>query len=236
MAKLNDFITQVRSRGLMRSNRYEVIIPFPNRTASSDTMKLATLYCESVSLPGINVATTGARVYGESREMPYERTFEPVQLSFYCDSDLLIKKAFESWINLIVDPQTRAISYYNSYIKDVTIYAQTVDDKSTQVITLFEAYPKSIQSISMDYNSREIMKMTVTMQYKYWKSDATAFTTSTAYTSNALQFDMSKPVLQYTGFQSGDPAGYNTGSGVPQSVIRDTSTPAMDFGWLGNKK
>ena len=219
MAKLNDFITQVRSRGLMRSNRYEVVIPFPNKTASSDTMKLATLYCESVSLPGINVATTGARVYGESREMPYERTFEPVQLSFYCDSDLLIKKAFESWINLIVDPQTRAISYYNSYIKDVTIYAQTVDDKSTQVITLFEAYPKSIQAISMDYNSREVMKMTVTMQYKYWKSDVTAVNNS-----------------PFVNFQSGDPAGYNTGSGVPLSFIRDMSTPAMDFGWMGNKK
>lgn len=224
--KITDFIAQTKSRGMMRSNRYEVVVPFPSK--DSNTMKLATLFCDSLSLPGINVASTPARVFGEGREMPYERTYEPIQLSFYCDSNLEIKKAFESWIDLIINPQTRAIQYYNTYIKDIQIYVQTVEDNTTYSVTLYEAYPKSIQAIQMSYDSKEVMKVNVTMQYKYWKSS----NTNVNGQSNNLRFNNSYSFDSFGTFQSGDPVGISTGTGARQSIIYDNSVPAMDFGWM----
>ena len=228
MAKLNDFIALTK-QGLMRTNRYEVVVPFPK--GGTGLMKKATLFCDSVTIPGVNVASTQSRVFGEAREMPYERTFEPVQLSFYCDLELEIKKAFESWINLIINPQTRIISYYASYIKDVKIYIQTPNDSATQVITLYEAYPKTLQSIQMDAGGKDLMKMNVTLQYKYWTSESTTITPD----SNNLSIESGSP-SKISSSETGDPAGTTTGTGTPPPTADGTSAPpANDFGYNGGK-
>jgi hypothetical protein len=36
---------------------------------------------------------------------------------------------------------------------------------------IYEAYPKTISPIQMDYASKDVMKLQVNMQYKYWKSE-----------------------------------------------------------------
>ena len=37
-------------------------------------------------------------------------------------------------------------------------------------MALYECYPKSINSIQLDYSAKDVMKINVTMQYKYWLS------------------------------------------------------------------
>lgn len=170
---IDKFISQVKTRGIAKTNRYEVIIPFPrnsNFPIPPDMMELGNLFCDQVNLPGINVATTAMRTFGEVREMPYEKMFEPVTFSFYVDTDMQLKMAFDKWMALISNPIDRTIGYYNDYVKDIDIYVKTVGDQSPYMITLYEAYPKAVQSIQLDSGGKEIMKMTVTMQYKYWYS------------------------------------------------------------------
>ena len=167
-----EFLGEVKNRGLARTNRYDVVIPLPVIT-SNDTSRVANLFCDAVSLPGMSVSTQPQRFYGEVREMPYERTFEPVTMSFYVDSGFEVKTAFDEWINLIVDPTTRAMGYYNDYVRPVEIFVRNVDDSAPYKITLHEAYPKSINTIQLDTASRDIMKVTLTMQYKYWTSATT---------------------------------------------------------------
>jgi hypothetical protein len=38
------------------------------------------------------------------------------------------------------------------------------------MVTLKEAYPKSIQAVQLDANGKDIMRLTVTIVYKYWES------------------------------------------------------------------
>lgn len=171
-----EFLGEVKNRGLARTNRYDVIIPLPVST-SNDTDRVASLFCDAVSLPGINIATQPQRFYGEERQMPYERGYEPVTMSFYIDSSMELRTAFEEWINMIVDPNTRAMGYYKDYIRPVEIYIRNIDNSSPYKITLHEAYPKTVNTIQLDTSSREIMKMTLTMQYKYWTSTSTALET-----------------------------------------------------------
>lgn len=166
---INQFLGEVKNRGLARTNRYDVVIPLPVVT-SSKTIYVANLFCDAVSLPGVNISTTPQRFYGEERQMPYERMFDPVTLSFYVDNTMELKTAFEEWINLIIDPKTRAIGYYNDYTRPVEIYIKDVEDGTPYKLTLHEAYPKALNTIQLDTSSREIMKMTMTMQYKYWTS------------------------------------------------------------------
>lgn len=163
---LSQFISEVKTRGMARNNRYLVEIPL-----NEDGSRIASLFCESVALPGLNLATTQQRVYGEQREIPYERMFEPVSFTFYVDSGMVIKKAFDDWMGQIIDPLTRAQAYYNNYIREVKIKVFNVDDTSPYAIKLYEAYPKTVQAIQLDANGKDIMKLTVTMIYHYWQSE-----------------------------------------------------------------
>jgi hypothetical protein len=38
------------------------------------------------------------------------------------------------------------------------------------MISLYEAYPKTVSAIQLDYANRDVMKIQVTMMYKYWRS------------------------------------------------------------------
>lgn len=164
---ISDFITQVKTRGLARTNRFSVELVFP--TGGSDGDRLANLFCESVNIPGITISTTPQRINGEVTEFPYERMFDPAQLVFYVDAQMLLKKQFDEWLGLIVSPTSRNISYYRDYVRDITISVHTVDEQTPYKIQLIEAYPKTVGSVQLDSNGKEVMRLSVTLAYKYFK-------------------------------------------------------------------
>lgn len=161
------FRAEVRTRGLAKSSKYRVEIPFP--TTNLVAANLGNLFCESTSLPGFNIATTPHRMYGEVREMPYEPMYDPVSMSFYVDAQLTIKTLFDEWMKLIINPDTRHIQYYNNFVRPVSLFSVTVDGQEPYKITLFEAYPKTIGSIQLSADGRDIIRLPVTFQYKYYK-------------------------------------------------------------------
>lgn len=180
MSTLNDFVAAVTSQGLMPANRFRVEFGLPatliNATAGSTyrpDLRKVLMYCDSVQLPGLNISTTQARTFGELREMPYERLFDNVNMTFYIDTVMDTKALFDSWINSIQNPATRHMAYYNEYITDMTIYVLDKADDVQYEVTLYECYPKSIGAIQMDYSSKDVMKLQVSMNYRYWVSSST---------------------------------------------------------------
>ena len=160
---LQDFVAEMQ-KGVARSNRYFVVMP--------DADRMIGLFCENTQLPGSTILTTPSKIFGESREVPYERSYEPITMSFYVDSDFKVKEYFDNWHNSIFDPYTRAGNYYEEYVKPIEIWVHNVEDKRTYALSLYECYPKSVSAVSLDYGSKELMKLQVTMQYKYWRAVA----------------------------------------------------------------
>jgi hypothetical protein len=78
---------------------------------------------------------------------------------------------------MIIDPNTRTIGYYKDYTRDINIHIETVDGERAMTVTLFEAYPKTVGSIQMDASARDIIRLNVTWQYKYWTSYNTGVVT-----------------------------------------------------------
>lgn len=193
-----DFITQVKTRGLARTNRYEVIIPLPG----SDEQNLARLFCEQATLPGMSLATTPSRFYGDTREMPYERLFDAVSMTFYVDSEMKLKSAFDDWMANIVNPVTRTIQYYRDYVRPVYITVLDVSEQPVHMLTLHEAYPKAIQSVNLEGGGKEVMRITINMQYKYWEP---------------LKIEQQRAVLSRESLS--DRQGVVTGSGYTLSTI-----------------
>lgn len=178
---LNTFISEIsRNSGLARTSRFRVELTPPEYVFSgipggNQNLKMLTLFCDTAQLPGVNFATNQVKIYGEAREMPYEIMYEPVTLTFYVDNNLYVKRFFDEWINGIHngatrDSHSRNLRYYAEYAKRMTIIIESIEDKQVHVVHLHEAYPKSVSGISLDYASKDVMKLNVTMQYKYWTS------------------------------------------------------------------
>lgn len=168
---IKDFVSQVKSGGLARSNRYAVIMTLPF-AFNSEVTKKALMFCDQIQLPGTNFSTTQNRTFGEFRETPYEKLYEPITMSFYVDRDMLIKDMFDQWQNSIYNPQTRVFNYYNNYITDMTIEVQDNKDTPKYYVTLHECYPKSVGAVQLDYASKDVMKLSVSIAYKWFEARA----------------------------------------------------------------
>ena len=221
MAKLNDFIAQVKSEGLMRNNRYIIQMPLPTGLLNTGmNMQKVLLLCDSVSIPGVTVSTTPARTFGEIREMPYEKIFAPANMSFYVDNKMEVKKLFDNWQAAIQHPIDRTHGYYANYTTNIIITILDVYDNQRYEVTLHEAYLKDLSPIQLDAANRDVMKMNVAIQYKYWT--ATDANASVSHPDNRGFFEKLFDSLfgdsstgyfdDFNGFQS----DYNSNTVTPQ--------------------
>lgn len=168
---LSEFISQIKQGSLARSNRYIVTFTPP---VGSGSLRTISLFCDQIQLPSLNISTVQNRTFGEFRETPYEKLFDNINMSFYVDRDMAVKLLFDDWMAAIQDPITRKFNYYDDYTCDLVIDVQDINDSTTYQVQLYECYPKNIGAVQLDYSSKEIMKLSVVMQYKYWTSGAAA--------------------------------------------------------------
>lgn len=233
-SRIQEFISEVKTQGLSRTNRFIVELTPPK--LDSSVVKKALLFCDQAQLPGVSYATTQNRTFGEFREIPYDKLYEPISLTFHVDRDMMVKSLFDEWIHCIQNPSTRTFEYYKNYTSQMKIEVQDLNDKTKYIVQLYEVYPKSISSVALSAESKDTMKVTVNFQYKYWTS------------SNVEQLKngqkLSKSTLnnytnEFTGFQArlnkglGEAGNFITGA-VGQYAMRSFShftsrLPAIKF-------
>jgi len=214
---IQKFVAQVKTGGLARTNRYAVLITPPQKL-SFQNLENIMLFCDQVQLPGANYSTVQNRIYGEFREVPYEKLYDSLTLSFYVDNDMRVKEFFDNWMNQISNPVLRSFNYYNNYIGKMSIQVQDLNDKKKYHMEIFECYPKNISTIQMDYASKDVMKLTVQMQYKYWLASPVSELASGEAVSDSL---LDKFTKNFNNFQStlNDILGPKLGNAITGSAI-----------------
>lgn len=247
--KISDIVGQL-SGGLAKANRFIVNLTPPSTVSyymsgqgqtSSDFVQLSKvenlnsasgysklqnilLLCDTAQLPGLSLNTAPIRSFGEVREIPYELNYEPITLSFYVDANMNVKKLFDLWMASIQIKDTRNFSYYDSYTTKLSIYVQDMEENNRYIVDMYEAYPKSVSSVQLDFANRDIMKLQVTMEYKYWRSSQVAYTLTSApekpeffdYTTNIDVDHYSKNFTEYQqkyNEQYGSPEGFGNYTG-----------------------
>lgn len=171
MSTLNEFISGVKA-GMARTNHFMVQLTLPEQLSIEDpirsNMRKIILFCDQAQIPGLSYGTNQVRSYGEFREVPYEKLYEAVNLSFYVDVDMNVKALFDKWMALVQDPVTRSFNYPKEYCSStVSILVSGSDERDRYQVNLKNVYPKAVAPIQLDYSSREIMKLQVTFTYEY---------------------------------------------------------------------
>jgi len=219
---IQNFVAQVKTSGIARTNRYAVNIAKVPGWSNTSTQNIL-LFCDQAQLPGVNYSTVQNRVFGEFREVPYEKLYDSLTLSFYVDTDMKVKEMFDDWMNAISNPNTRTYGYYNDYTTQIDIEVQDINDKKRYQLTLSECYPKNIGTIQLDYASKDIMKLTVQMQYKNWTATPVTQLPNDQVISTSL---IDKFTRNFTGFQEtlnktlGGAGNFVTGAVMSYGVTR----------------
>ena len=172
---LNDFISNAKTIGLARTNRYRVTITPPNSMITHmNSGRLITLFCESVNLPGHSLVTVEQKIIGETREFYYKKIYNSNRMTFYIDNNFEVKSFFNTWVDRIISTQGKTTSYYEEYIAptitiDVLPLHSEIASYST---TLYEAYPNFVSDIKYAANSRDVAKVNVNFVYKYYTTSS----------------------------------------------------------------
>ena len=179
MSRYTDFLSRIKRAGFSQPNRYKVFIDPPNlqggstgqAVLNSDRQRQLSLMCQTASLPGINLATTEAYIYGPPYNIPYNQVYDDVTLVFLVDAQMNEKQIFDNWANSIINPETKDANFYKEYVTDITIEQLDRNENPVYSVKLIEAYPTVVNELGLDSGSTdEIHRLAVTFSYRYWTS------------------------------------------------------------------
>lgn len=168
---LSSFTAQIRNSGIARQNRYGILLSKPRGMQAYSAVlpevdKLA-LYCTSADVPSSSFATTDHTLPGgETRSYVTGRVWENFDATFYVDSDYKVKLFFDSWMETIQNPRSKAIEYYNNYVADLEITALNMAGQDVYSYKMIEAFPKSVGRLQFSSEARGIQTINVTFAYR----------------------------------------------------------------------
>ena len=174
----SEFMNKVEEMGgLSRRNRYSMSIT-PPTTFSVPTGKIDFLAI-SCLLPSKQFATTENRMYGFSKNIPYDVTYEPILVTMLNPNDWSTRRFWDEWIDYIQNPSSFNMRYYGSMTGQVEI--SVYDEEHTVLnpsqarytVVLTEAWPERMSAYALGYENSDLGNFEVSLRYKQWYEKGT---------------------------------------------------------------
>ena len=172
--KISDLRSSLGS--ILRPNNFSVSLSPSSALISaigstySDISKTLSLRCERAELPGRTIATSDDMSIGTSLKLPYDMTYNDIQLSIICASDMKERRFFESWMRSIVN-RDGTVAYYSDYAKGNTLTVSQLDDDGTSKLTYTctDIYPIAITPMNATWEENNTyQRFGVTLCYRFY--------------------------------------------------------------------
>lgn len=183
-----------RRSGLAPANRFVVFMSPPSQTLLNlDLQNVAAnllsgnfgpsqfvndprdigILCESCSLPGRQIQTLDKQHLGfrQSVKDPQGYFNEDVNFVFHLTNDYHMKKVFDRWLDLIINPDSYKVSYKRDFVTDVTIQQLNQQNIPVYGVKLKNAFPVTINTIELNNSSTETQKLNVTLTYEDYETE-----------------------------------------------------------------
>lgn len=166
---IDQFRQTVFSSGLARENRFEVLLP----KKLTGTFPVS-IMCESTALPQMSVVTKQQRLFGPTynRAATVDYGGAGLQMVFFVDRDMEVKKYFDKWMHLCVTNSAFTANYLEEYAFDVEIFQLNEQDEVTYSVKLVEAFPTNAGPMQLSQVSNDTFhRLPVTLTYRYWETE-----------------------------------------------------------------
>ena len=171
---LNNFLSEYHDKnGYALPSRYEVLVYPPPMHPNPSAARNVSIRVEAIDMPGRALNTSlDTNMYGIAPQIVDGITFGgTINLTIQTSADLEERLFFESWQELAWNKLTWNVGYYEDYIGSIDIYILDINNNRRYGVNVFECFPKEVVPAPLSYNqATEIIKTSVTMQYKYWET------------------------------------------------------------------
>lgn len=206
---IDQFRALMARKGVARNNLYKLIITPPpglagaaralNMPTNPGDVEDITLYCDSITLPGLSLATVESRPYGYGPVELKAHTpmFQPISATFIVDAKGYTLSFFRNWMRGIVNYTTegRAVhraevngmkafeaAYKSEYESNMELYVVggTVQSSSASELNLDivsktvinRAFPIEIGSVQLSYSfNDQYLSLPVSFSYFDWYTE-----------------------------------------------------------------
>jgi hypothetical protein len=194
---IRDFSAHMNANGLMRNNKFLVRMPYPIGfdpvPALKETSRYMELWCDSTSLPGININTAEVKRYGYGpiEKMGVAPTFNNVTMTFISDRKAAVHSFFYNWTKLIANHDARTydfssltgipapvtarpyeITYKKGYTSNIEIFVYDDNGNVSLKVTLREAFPVSMGEIQLNWtDTDDFVKIPISFSYTDFYTD-----------------------------------------------------------------
>lgn len=166
-----------------KSHNFEVLITSPIYSIYEDSeMRFK---CESIEFPGRSAQTTDYRQYGTLQKIAYNTIYQDLTMSVLVSSGYKEVEYFNGWFDAVVGKHRTNrfeapgptssigfdVNYFDEYRSSLNIIAYDQTGNVTRNVKLIDAYPIIINPIALNWNSNDIVRLNVTMTYRYWKDE-----------------------------------------------------------------
>lgn len=195
---ISEFMSEISQYGVSKTSQYDVLITFPtamstlriNGVTPLDTVRRLHFRAEEVRIPGISIMTSDNNIYGPGpfQKNAYNVAFTEIPIVFLADKTGEIYKFFYAWMNLIFDfagpggnvnsdNASYGVAYKSNITSTIIIRVFDPNGKEQIKLTMFDAYPVSMNEIPMSWNQQnELMKIAMSFTFSHWKLDNINYT------------------------------------------------------------
>lgn len=179
--KIGNFMAEIRSAGVARTNLFDVEITAPIILNGNKTASKISLYAEGAALPGRTISTTDVvrYGYGPHEKVPYSMQFNDVTLQMIGDGQGEVYKFFYNWMQGIVrgdkdvvagksdsnGKQPYEVEFKDQYASTITIRQYNEQGDTVFASKLIDAFPISVPDVSLSWSDSSMMQFSVTFAY-----------------------------------------------------------------------
>ena len=207
-------------------------VPNKNRNQGRDFQRKMSLLCTQAEIPGTQYETNLAvgHYQGIQEEFPVIRNFPPLNLTFYCDADMVILEVLETWmtyINPIQGNKRNSSAYtrfnyprdYKEIIHITKFERDTFIDKDPQTsdyktnLTSYEfvnIWPTNMTSMRVAYGDPNVLQCNVQFAYDRFFTRFNYEDPNSAVLTNPSPNNARDVVNRTPGGQGGLPLGTTT--------------------------
>lgn len=153
---IQSFKAQLAGGGA-RANQFKVILTFPSWVQTGNVAgQRCQFLISATSLPDQNLGVATVPYRGREVKWAGDRTFSPWSVNVYNDTDFLIRNAFETWSQGIVENDSnKGLTEKDAYQMDAYVYQLDRNDNILKTYKFIDLWPTNIGDISLDYGAND---------------------------------------------------------------------------------
>lgn len=151
---------------LSNLNRYRIFI---NNKYFQDLTNHS-IFAKEVTIPGQSLNVTSITIQGQLRNIPMNMDYDPISITFICDSKLKSYKAVQQWMDeLIYNKKKKYVNFLDDFKCNIYIEPLTRKNEKTIKYEIQDAWPKEIGDISMGYDNEGPFEFNCTFNFFAWE-------------------------------------------------------------------